>query len=201
MIVTAMGDEEIRAVTRFVDIEAPPPEDEAIAHLIFGTNQMTPCEIVADRYQRGLAPLIIVTGGVNRHNGIVEGQAFRQFLLDRGVPDAAIRVEDQSANTSQNVEYALPFLREALSAGLRIAAISKWYHRRAVHLLKTYIRDVGPFYAISWEPVYAGKLVTRDGWPQIPDGARRVIREWEEVNRRVAEGSLAEVALVHGMWQ
>jgi hypothetical protein len=82
--------------------------------LLFGTNQPMPVDIAANRYHEGLAPLIIVTGGVNRHNGIIEGRAFQQLLHDRGVPEEAIRVEDRSANTWQNVELATPYLREAM---------------------------------------------------------------------------------------
>jgi hypothetical protein len=92
-------------------------------------------------------------------------------------------------------------VREATGLGLPVSAVSKWYHRRAIHLLKTCIPNIGPFYGISWEPVYAERLVTRDQWPQNPDGARRVIREWEEVRRRVAEGDLADVVLIDGAWQ
>jgi len=192
--------DDILAITRFVDIEAPPPGNEPTAHLIFGTNQLTPGKIAVDRYHRGLAPLIIATGGRNRHNGIVEGQMFRQFLLEHGVPDAAIRVEDRSVDTWQNVEYAMPFLREALGLGFRVTAVSKWYHRRAVHALKTLVRDIGRFYAISWEPLYAGRLVTREEWPRVPDGARRVTREYEEIKRRVAEGTIADASLTDQAW-
>jgi uncharacterized SAM-binding protein YcdF (DUF218 family) len=103
--------------------------------------------------RQGLAPLIIATGGINRHNGVVEGQTFGQLLTASGVPDSSIRVEDQSADTWQNVELALPFLREALALGLRLTAVSKWYHRRAVHALRTLLPEAGSFYAISWEPV------------------------------------------------
>lgn len=194
-------DEQISELTAFVDIEAPPASDEPTAHIIFGTNQVQPVEIVAERYHKGLAPLIIATGGVNRHNGIIEGRWFRELLNERGVPDAAIRFEDRSVNTEQNVEFTLPFIREALTTGLSVTAISKWYHRRTLHALKTLVPDIGPFYGISWEPVYAEKLVTRSDWPHIPDGKRRVIRESEECSRRVADGSFQDVKRMDGAWR
>src|SRR3954470_24275954 len=125
--------DQVSDITEFVDIEAPPPEEKPTAHLIFGTNQIQPVEIAAKRYHQGQAPLIIATGGINRHNGIVEGSEFRKLLIERGVPDSVIRYEDQSVNTWQNVEFARPFLREALELGLSITAISKWYHRRTLH--------------------------------------------------------------------
>jgi hypothetical protein len=192
--------EEISAVTAFVDVDEPPPDGRPTAHFIFGTNQVLPVDIVAERFHRGLAPLIIATGGVNRHNGIVEGREFYRLLVDRGVPEAVIRVEDRSADTWQNVEFAMPFLREALASGLTVTVVSKWYHRRTVHILKTRVPDIGPFHAISYEPIYAGKPVTRADWPLIPDGRRRVIREREEVSRRIADGSLQDVKLVNGAW-
>ena len=76
-------------------------------------------------------------GGNNRHNGEDEGQMYRQLLQAAGVPDSSIRVENQSADTWQNVELPLPFLREARSRGLRLTVESKWYHRRAEHALRT----------------------------------------------------------------
>jgi uncharacterized SAM-binding protein YcdF (DUF218 family) len=191
---------QITAITAYVDIEAPPP-DEPAAHLIFGTNQAQPATIVAGRYRRGLAPLVIATGGVNRHNGIIEGRQFHQLLTTSGVPDSSIRVEDQSVNTWQNVELSLPFLREALAAGLPLVAVSKWYHRRAVHALRTLLPEARFFYAISWEPVYGGTPITRDTWPQAPDGERRVIREWQEVPRGIADGSYRKATLVNGAWR
>lgn len=193
--------EQICEISAFVDIEAPPPSEEPTAHFLFGTNQLQPVEIAAERYHEGLAPLIIATGGNNRHTGVVEGQEFRKLLIERGVPDAVIRCEDQAANTWQNVEFSLPYLREALESGLRVTAISKWYHRRTLHCLATLVPGISPLYAISWVPVYARRPVTRTDWPVIPDGKRRVIREWEEVSRRIADGSFPRVELNDGAWR
>lgn len=200
MIESDITPEQIRAIASFVDIEAPPP-DEPTAHLIFGTNQVAPAKIVAERYHRGLAPFIIATGGVNRHNGIVEGREFVRLLTEDGVPRDTVRYEDRSADTWQNVEFSLAFLREAQAAGLPVTVVSKWYHRRAVHVLRTLLPELESFYAISWEPVYAGRPVTRENWPDSPDGHRRVVREWREVTRRVEDGSFHPATLVDGAWR
>jgi len=195
-----LSPEQITAITAYVDIEASPP-DEPAAYILFGTNQAQPAAITAERYHRGLAPLLIVTGGVNRHTGIVEGREFARLLTTAGVPAHVIRVEDQSTDTWQNVERSLPYLREALAAGLRLTVVSKWYHRRAVHALRTLLPEADYFYAISWEPVYAGTPVTRSSWPKIPDGRRRVIRESQEVPRRIADGSYRPAEKVDGAWR
>jgi DUF218 domain len=191
---------QIAALTTTVDIDAPPPDIDPSALILFGTNQAAPAQIAADRFHRGLAPLIIVTGGINRHNGIVEGREFARQLAAADVPASAVRIEDQSKDTWQNVELSVPYLREALAMGLPLVAVSKWYHLRAVYCLHTQLPEAVPLYAIGWEPVYAGTLVTRDNWPSNPDGRRRVIRESQEVPRRATEGSYLPAVKKDGAW-
>jgi hypothetical protein len=193
--------ERVAALTAAVDIDAPPPDGEPVALVLFGTNQAAPAQIAAARYHAGAAPLVIATGGVNRHNGIIEGREFARQLTQAGVPDSVIRVEDQSKDTWQNVELSLPHLREALAMGLRLAVVSKWYHLRTVYCLATQLPQAAPFYAISWEPLYAGTLVTRTSWPKIPDGRRRVLRESQEVPRRISEGTYRAARKANGAWQ
>ena len=192
---------EIAALTASADIAAPPPDGEPVALVLFGTNQQDPpVRIAAERHHQGAAPLIIATGGVNRHNGINEGREFARKLTQAGVPERAIRVEDQSANTWQNVELSLPYLREAHVAGLPLVAVSKWHHLRAVYCLRTQLPGAVPLYAIGWEPSYGGQVVTRETWPLVPDGRLRVIREAREVARLVAEGTYHPAAKKDGAW-
>jgi hypothetical protein len=107
-----------------------------------------------------------------------------------------------SSRASRNAcQLSLPHLREALALGLRLAVVSKWYHLRTVYCLATQLPDAAPFYAISWEPVYAGTLVTRASWPKIPDGRRRVLRESQEIPRRVAERTYRAARKAAGAWQ
>ncbi|MCI0689266.1 MAG: YdcF family protein [Sporichthyaceae bacterium] len=195
-----MSDAEIAEITSYVDIHLPPPDVPTVL-LLFGTNQPAPVRIAADRHHRGLAPLIIATGGANRHDGTIEGQMFRRRLRDAGVPEDAIRVEDQSADTWQNVQLALPHLHHTDMRTLPLTAVSKWYHRRAVHAVRTILPDLDRFHAIGWEPIYAGEPVTRINWPTHSEGGRRVIREWEEIRRRVVAGEIGNASRIEGAWQ
>ena len=191
--------EQVAEITDYVDVTAPPTEEAAL--FIFGTNQVIPANLAAQRHKEGLAPLIIATGGVNRHNGIVEGQEFARLLGERGVSESALRIEDQSSNTWENVEFALPYLREALKQELSITIICKWYHRRAIHCLRTLLPEARTIYAITFEPIYSSFAITRGNWVDHPDGKRRVIREWQEVRRRVTDGSFEELNLINGAWR
>lgn len=188
----------ISDITRFVDIQAPPSIPTAL--FLFGTNQAQATEIASSYYHGGLAPLIIATGGVNRHDQTVEGEVFRARLLDLDVPDTAIRIESASANTWQNVEFSQKFLDEATAIGLQITAVSKWYHRRALHAMRTYLKAGAEFYAIGFDPLYGRSPITRQNWPQHPDGRPRVIREWEEIRRRVRDGEIPDISRRDDHW-
>jgi len=196
---TISADEAAR-ITRYLDVQAPPTKPAA--HVVFGTNQATPAEVVARQYHRGFAPLIILTGGVNRHTGVLESQEHRRILIDLGVPETVIRDESRSVTTRGNVELTLPFLREALRADMPVSAVCKWYHRRAVQLLRALLPEAPFFHAVTWEPTYDGVLVTRsDWWYRSPIAARRVMREWQVIPQRLTEGSLMEVRYVDGAWR
>jgi uncharacterized SAM-binding protein YcdF (DUF218 family) len=191
---------EAARITSYLDIEAPPTTPAA--HVIFGTNQLTPAQLVAHRYHQGLAPLIVLTGGINRHTGVIEAHEHRRVLLKHDVPEAAIRYEDKSATTQGNVQLALPFLHEALESGLILTAVSKWYHRRAVQLLRALLPEAPFFHAVSWEPMYDGVPVTRsDWWLRSAIAAQRVLKEWRVIPERLANGSLKEVELLDGAWR
>lgn len=193
--------EQVKDYTTRADIHAPPPPGQPTALMVFGTNQAMPAVIAAARYHQGLAPLIIVSGGVNRHDGVVEGRELARLLHSADVPEHALRVEDQSASTPQNVQLSLPFLREAIATGIPLTAISKWYHLRAVYCLRTMLPEADPLYAIGYEPLYAANPITRDNWPDIPDGRRRVIREAEEASRRIADGTYRPAHKTNGTWR
>ena len=99
------------------------------------------------------------------------------------------------------IEAALPYLREATAAGLPVSAVCRWYHRRAIHVLRTLLPDAGPLYASTWEPVYAATMVTRANWPLNPEGRRQVIREWRQIPRLIADGGVREAHRVDGAWR
>jgi len=187
-------------ITAYLDVEARPTM--STVHVIFGTNQATPAEIVARRYHQGLAPFIILTGGVNRHTGVLEAIVHRRILLEHGVPEAVMRYEDSSTTTRGNVERSLPFLHEALRSGLALTAVCKWYHRRAIQLLRALVPEAPFFHAMTWEPVYDSVTVTRsDWWFKSPIAAQHVLKEWRVIPERLAAGSLKEVELVDGAWR
>ena len=183
-----------------VDIDAPPPDAEPVALILFGTNQAAPAQIAAERYRRGTAPLIIATGGINRHNGITEGPEFARQLTRQASRTAPSASRTSPAHLAERRAVPAPPARGPRH-GAALAVVSKWYHLRTSTAWPPCSPRPSRCYAISWEPVYADTLVTRASWPKIPDGCRRVLRESQEVPRRVAEGTYRALRKADGTWQ
>lgn len=65
----------------------------------------------ADLWRRGLAPRILVAGGVTGRASRSEAEAGRDWLLDHGVPASALLLEDQSQHTLENLFHVRETLR------------------------------------------------------------------------------------------
>ncbi|MDF2233250.1 YdcF family protein [Albimonas sp. CAU 1670] len=76
-------------------------------------------ETAARLFAAGRAPWALVSGGPAR-GGVSEAEAMRRALVERGVPEAAILVEDRARDTLENARFAIPILR---AAGVRRAVL------------------------------------------------------------------------------
>ena len=55
-------------------------------------------------FQRGLAPVIITTGGAGKDPHYSEGQVGRDYLEARGIPDVNLIAETQGDNTDESTQ-------------------------------------------------------------------------------------------------
>lgn len=147
---------------------------------VFGTRLARPAELAADRFLDGLAPTVVVTGGSERQSdGLNEAEHHRDVLLARGVPEHAVIVENRSANTPENVLFAVPLI-EALCERppATVIAVVKRFHRRGLITLARYIPSVERIYAVDYEPDVALA-------PPSPDRTQRETKHFESL---AAEG-------------
>jgi len=82
-------------------------------------------ETAIDLYRNGYAPVIVASGGVGR-SPPAEAEIIRRIALENGVPAEAIRVEDRSRSTAENVLFSAELLRR-LSAR-KIVVVTDSYH-------------------------------------------------------------------------
>ena len=79
-----------------------------------------------DLYQRGIAPAVITTGGFGSDPTFSEGGVGRDYLSRRGIPDASLIAETQSADTAESAERVAAILRA--NGWHTVVAVSDAYH-------------------------------------------------------------------------
>jgi len=187
-----LSPEDIDRITTYLDA-ATPVSERADLIFVFGSRQRTPAQLAAELYTQQIAPLIVLTGGINRSLGFNEAEAHHAILIEAGIPAEHIILENRSTNTYENVTFALPLIEEVLpQASIHsVLAVCKWMHsRRAVMTLKRQLPGGVRYYAHT----YAPENVTRENWylNARVDGAN-VLKNWEAIPRYLEWGHLAEI--------
>ncbi|MQS76258.1 YdcF family protein [Companilactobacillus halodurans] len=89
-------------------------------------------------------PLIIVSGGKSSTSDYTEAQLMQEYLIENGIPEDKIVLEDQSVNTIQNLEYSSIRIRQNLSKDTRprVIIVTSDYHipRTKLHIKKLGIK-------------------------------------------------------------
>ncbi len=107
-------------------------------------------------FHAGAGRIVVVCGGVGRHPPS-EAEAMAGLLRAAGVQDGAIRMEDRSTNTRENLDFAQPILR---AEGEReVLIVSDAYHLPRARLIA---RRHGLRVATSAPPSGTARR-----WPQI----------------------------------
>ncbi|MET9517302.1 YdcF family protein [Streptomyces sp. NPDC002994] len=82
-----------------------------------GSSDLGVASFSAELYRAGLFPTLVFTGGNRRVSAAVfpRGEAvhFRERAVELGVPDSAILLEPEAANTGQNIAFSRQILADA----------------------------------------------------------------------------------------
>lgn len=129
-----------------------PPDDLQLAELIWnymvvddqpkkadviiglGCHDMSVADDAARLYHDGIAPLIVFSGKSGRMTeGLFpdsEARMMRGRALTLGVPETAIRIEEESTNTGENIRFSQQLLRSSGINPGRITLVHKPYMQR-----------------------------------------------------------------------
>lgn len=81
----------------------------------------------ADLYKAGVAPMVIVTGGKQTGDQVTQGIAGFQYLLAKGVPESALKVEVDGTNTYEEISASALIVKNA-GAPADVTLVSDGYH-------------------------------------------------------------------------
>lgn len=104
-------------------------------------------------YEDGLAPLVVVTGGRAPGDAFTEAEAARDYLRERGVPEEAIRLENEGRDSWSSMQGVASLLGELDLR--RVLLVSDGFHLLRVKLMA---RDLGlvPFGTAAESPIWSG---------------------------------------------
>ena len=90
-------------------------------------------------YHRGLAPMVITTGGAGSDPQFTEGEVGREYLKAHGIPDAALIAETQSRDTAESARRVSTIMHTnhmntclAVSDGYHIFRIKQMLGRQGI---------------------------------------------------------------------
>jgi uncharacterized SAM-binding protein YcdF (DUF218 family) len=86
-------------------------------------------------YQRGLAPVVLVTGGVGTHDTLSESEVGRRYLVKAGLPEGAVVALPAGASTAASVDGVARWFRDRDSR--RVLLVSDGFHMLRLQILAT----------------------------------------------------------------
>lgn len=90
-------------------------------------------EVYRGEAERGRAPLLIVSGGRGSDEEVSEASAMAEYLIDHGVPEDHVVLEDRSGTTEENLLFTKRLLGERGAAARMVLVTSNF------HILRTAI--------------------------------------------------------------
>ncbi len=104
--------------------------------LAMGSHDLRVAEHAADLFLKGLAPLLITSGGLGKITGdewtITEGEAFANVALEKGVSEDSIMIEKASKNSGDNLLFSRALLeRNRVPVSTGILVTKPYMKRRA----------------------------------------------------------------------
>ena len=113
--------------------QAPEQADVIVGFGNFNTNI---ARRAAELYLRGLAPVVLFTGGLGRNTeGLLpepEAVRFARVAMECGVPEKAILLEPESTNTAENILFTRRLLEERGIPHERILGVHQPFMERRI---------------------------------------------------------------------
>ena len=88
-------------------------------------------------FENGYVDYLILTGGVGKGNEKSDAYVAKQYVIEKGVPEQVILIEEKSKITEENLEYAKEIM-DAFSMDTAIIVSDPLHMKRAMLMAKDY---------------------------------------------------------------
>lgn len=182
---------QIKKTTDYIFVENRPTKGDFA--FVFGSKDWKgPVKTVVNLYKKGFVPLIVFSGGINKHNGINEAETMAKNAVKLGVNRKDILVENKSTNTLENVLFSKMLIDKkiGLKKTRRIIAVAKNYHaRRSLMTLKKHLPEYIDLRVIPYSPSGFNKR----NWHLSVKGREKVLGEAAKIKQYLKQGDLIEL--------
>lgn len=161
--------------------------------LIAGVSRPELAERAALLFRKGLAPLVLPSGGPNRNlpDWPCEWAFLRDILIKHGVPEPAILREDRAAHTFDNAQLSWQVLRALEPPARSAILVCKTFHSRRA--LMTYQQAFPPGFIFGCAPVRDERDIGQENWYHSDMGIKAVMSEVAKIGMYF-EGHVAKMA-------
>jgi uncharacterized SAM-binding protein YcdF (DUF218 family) len=129
--------------------------------VVCGTNDIRVAHHAVDLYQKGLAPLIVCTGGIAHTDDILatgwhesEAEVYGRTMCERGIPEDRILLEPRSKNTGENIRFTRRLLAErGISPANALVVVKPFMQRRTAATWAVEWPEL-PFSVSSWRSTF-----------------------------------------------
>ena len=126
--------EPLQVIWDYLGMHQTPEQADIIVG--FGNFNTNIARRAAELYLRGLAPVVLFTGGLGRNTeGLLpepEAVRFARVAMECGVPEKAIVLEPESTNTAENILFTRRLLEERGIPHERILGVHQTFMERRI---------------------------------------------------------------------
>ena len=144
---------------------------------ISGGDTMARADEAIRLYQNSWAGTLIFSGAAQDKTGPSNAEAMRRHALERGVPDSAIILEEESATTKQNAKKTRNIFEERGASS--VILVTSAYHQRRAGL--EFTQSAGKNVVVRNHPVATDKQWAGRWWWLTPTGWYLAVSEFFKV--------------------
>jgi uncharacterized SAM-binding protein YcdF (DUF218 family) len=167
------------SIAEFVFVENKISKSDII--LIPGGSHVELANKAAELYHKGMAPLILTSGGINPKLTDFNNEAefLNRKLIELNIPPEVILNETRATNTFENAKYSKDLLISRKIKADKIIIVCKSFHSRRV--LLTYSAVLQCKNGIFIAPVIDSRDIRKDNWFYDKSKIIRVLSEVEKI--------------------
>lgn len=174
----------MQEVTSYLGKQDDPEQSDLI--FVFGSKNMSRIQTAVDLWKAKLAPIIHITGNspYYEHTQKPEAMLFKEYLVNQGVPESSILVENQAITIADNVRRSINLFETQSIRYRKMILVTAWFAmRRSWAFMMKYIPKDHLVFRVNSE---VNGNFTQDRWWKNPTGIKTVFNEFVKMRTGIA---------------